>query len=49
MVALGLGLFALSMVIAVALGWKAAEGSKVWDEASHINLVQTLGNGKGKK
>lgn len=45
MVALGLGLFAVSMIIAIAFGWKAANSSRDWDEAKHVNLIQA-GNGK---
>lgn len=48
--ALGLGLFAVAMVLAVSLGWIAAKNSREFDESKHINLVATmLGNGNGKK
>jgi hypothetical protein len=48
MVALGLGLFAFSMLVAVAIAWKAAVTSRDWNEAGHINLVQVMAqNGKG--
>lgn len=49
LVALGLGLFAVSILIAVAIGWKAALGSRAWNEAGHVNLVQVMAtNGNGK-
>jgi len=48
MVALGLGIFAFAMLIAIAIGWKAANSSRDWDESKHINLIQAS-NGSGKR
>lgn len=46
---LGLGLFAIAMVLAVGLGWVAATNSRNFDESKHVNLVATALNGNGKK
>lgn len=44
--ALGLGLFAVAMIVALVLGRKAANNSRKWDEARHISLIKAAGNGK---
>ncbi|MFZ5826546.1 MAG: hypothetical protein ACOY94_19815 [Bacillota bacterium] len=49
--ALGLGLFAVAMILAVGMGWIAATNSRNFDESKHENLVALSlnGNGNGKK
>lgn len=47
--ALGLGLFALAMVIAVVLGAIAARNSRDFDESKHVNMVTIALQKNGKK
>lgn len=45
--ALGLGLFAFALIVALAMGWAAVINSRKFDESKHVNLIQTqLGKGK---
>lgn len=46
--ALGLGLFAFSMILAVGLGWIAAKNSREFNESRYVSLVNGNGNGKKK-
>lgn len=46
---LGLGLFALAMVLTIVLGWTAAVNSRSFDDSKHVNLVLSNGNGSNHK
>lgn len=47
---LGLGLFALAMVLAVIMGWVAASNSRRFDDTRHVSLIGSNGrkNGNGR-